>query len=58
VPGQHLDVTNVPDGYYAVRSLIDPDNLLLETDRTNNVMTIYVRMSGNDIIVMPNYIHD
>ena len=55
VPGQHLDITNVPDGYYAVRSMADPDNLLLETDKTNNAVTVYVQISGTDVIVMPSY---
>lgn len=49
VPGQHIDITNVPDGFYAVRSLVDPDNLLLETDKANNAIIVYVEISGNNV---------
>ena len=57
VPGQHIDITNVPDGYYAVRSIADPDNLLLESNKTNNAVTVYVQIAGTDVVVTPTYRH-
>ena len=46
VPGQELDVTGVPDGRYAIRSVADPENRLMEKDDGNNENVVYVELSG------------
>ena len=46
VPGQHLNLTNVPDGRYALRSTADPANLLVESNERNNDIVVYVEIIG------------
>jgi subtilase family serine protease len=46
VPGQHLNLTSVPDGRYALRSTADPDNLLVESNERNNDVIVYVEITG------------
>jgi hypothetical protein len=46
VPGQHIDLTGVPDGRYAFRSTTDPDNLLVESDDGNNSVVVYIEING------------
>lgn len=50
VEGQELDITNVNDGQYAIRSLIDPDNKILESDEDNNDNTVLIELKNNSII--------
>lgn len=49
LPGQELDIPELPDGRYAIRSTVDPDGLLLETDDENNESLSYVEVSGSVI---------
>ena len=35
---QWIDVTDVPPGIYILRLLVNPDNLVLESDYKNNVV--------------------
>ena len=44
--GQELDSAAVPDGRYALRATVDPDNRLLETDDTNNATVAFVQLTG------------
>jgi hypothetical protein len=50
--GQWLDISNVADGVYALRSTANPDRWLIETDYTNNSATIYVALRGNEVEVV------
>jgi hypothetical protein len=50
--GQSLDITNVPDGVYALRSTANPDRLLREADYTNNTAMIFVEMRGTAVEVV------
>ena len=52
LPGQELDIGDLPDGRYAVRSTADPDNRLVETDETNNSAIGYVEVGGTSIQVL------
>jgi len=36
LPGQWVDISGLPDGYYALRSIVDPFNFLHEVDNYNN----------------------
>jgi hypothetical protein len=49
LPGQELDIPDLPDGRYAIRSTVDPDGLLLETDDTNNSTMSFVDVAGDSI---------
>jgi hypothetical protein len=44
LPGQWVDITGLPDGFYALRSIVDPGNYLHETDEDNNdaLVTFYL----------------
>jgi len=44
LPDQTIDITNVPVGVYALRSVTDPNNQLWELDDTNNAATIYIEI--------------
>ncbi len=49
IPGQELDVSGLPDGRYAIRSTVDPENRLMEIDDTNNATVAYVQLSGSAV---------
>jgi virginiamycin B lyase len=46
LPGQYIDITDVPDGSYALRSVVDPSQQLWESDRENNAAIIYIKIEG------------
>ncbi|MHB0876591.1 MAG: lysyl oxidase family protein [Anaerolineae bacterium] len=52
-PGQALDVTNLPDGRYAIRTAVNPDGYIREVDMTNNVITRYVEIAGQEARIIP-----
>jgi len=51
-PGQIVDISDVPDGMYALRSTVDPDNHLQEMDDTNNAAAITIEIDGNRVRVI------
>jgi phosphohistidine phosphatase SixA len=51
-PGQTIDITYVPAGVYALRSVTDPNNQLWEADDTNNDVTIYVEIFADGVKVI------
>lgn len=42
LPGQNIDVTDVPDGYYWLEAVVDPDLKILEARETNNASRVLV----------------
>jgi hypothetical protein len=52
VPGQRLSIEGVPDGRYALRTLVDPDNLLMEQDDTNNSNVVHLEIAGRTLEVL------
>jgi len=44
VPGQHVDITGIPDGMYWLESEVDPDDKILEKDETNNASRVRVAL--------------
>ena len=46
VAGQSFNVTNLPNGHYAIRVTTDPNHNLLETDYTNNVGLLNITLGG------------
>jgi len=49
LPGQNIDITDVPDGIYALRSIVDPGNQFRELNRGNNAATVYLEISGDRV---------
>jgi hypothetical protein len=49
ISGQELDIEEVRDGRYALRSHTNPDGRILETHRDNNASVIYVEIEGMEV---------
>jgi Lysyl oxidase len=49
LPGQYIEVTEVPDGDYVLETIVDPDDKILESDDNNdrnNCGSVLVRLSN------------
>ena len=46
LPGQNIDITDVPDGHYWIESEVDPNNNVLESNEDNNIARVRVTI-GN-----------
>jgi hypothetical protein len=44
LPGQELDISNVPDGRYVVRTVLDPDNRLIDANRFNHAVAVFIEL--------------
>lgn len=53
LPGQALEVTGLPDGRYALRTVLDPDGLIADADTANNERIDYVELSGDSARLVP-----
>ena len=42
LPGQNIDITDVPDGHYWLESEVDPNNNVLESNEDNNIARVRV----------------
>src|SRR6266498_3563398 len=49
LPGQSIDITDVPDGIYALRSIVDPGNQFRELNRSNNAAVLYIEIEGDRV---------
>lgn len=47
LPDQFVEISGIPDGYYALQLEIDPDDVFEESDETNNLMCVVVRLEGS-----------
>lgn len=47
--GQSLDIAGLPNGLYALRSIADPHNHLIEANDLNNEAAVLLRLSGNRV---------
>jgi hypothetical protein len=54
--GQSISLTNVPDGTYWLRALVDPNNFLMEGDKTNNETDVEISISGGTLSVLQTVI--
>ena len=45
LPDQYMDVSGVSDGIYLLQTEADPDQLLAESDRSNNCGAVFIRLS-------------
>jgi hypothetical protein len=50
--GQELDISGVPDGRYAVRTIVDPAERLRETRDDNNEGVVYVELHGDRVSML------
>ncbi len=50
--GNYVEMTGNGDGYYVVRSMADAENVVLETDETNNSGYAYVHIVGDSVTVL------
>ena len=50
--GQPIDLTGVADGTYVLRAIADPQHVLTEANRTNNVTDTKIRISGSSVTVL------
>jgi hypothetical protein len=46
LPGQYVEVTDVPGGDYILDTTVDPTGRLVESDKTNNCGSVRVRLSA------------
>ena len=50
--GQSIDITRLQDGTYALMSIVDPFNLIQESDETNNGIVIYIEIREAKVTVI------
>lgn len=50
--GQSIDITALPDGVYALRSVVDPDKKLWDRNYENNAAILYIELGGNSVTVI------
>lgn len=50
LPGQYIEVTGVPDGFYILDTIADPDHGIIEANEFNNCGAVLIRLSqmGSD----------
>jgi hypothetical protein len=49
--GQSLDITDLPDGAYILRIVIDPKNYLIESNDSDNTANIAIQITGTSVTV-------
>jgi hypothetical protein len=50
--GQSISIAGVPDGTYWLKAVVDPDNYLAESDKTNNETDVKISIVGNTVQVL------
>jgi hypothetical protein len=50
IAGQEVDISGLDDGVYAIRSGVDPEDRLAESDDADNDLVVLVEISGTQII--------
>ena len=48
---QWIDITGVPDGSYVVQAYVNPTELVIESDRRNNIVQCNIQLQGNQLTV-------
>lgn len=52
LPDQFVEVTGVADGFYVLEIEIDPNNVFLEANETNNKMCVVLELKGFDATLL------
>jgi hypothetical protein len=50
--GQALDITGLPDSFYALTSTVNPNGVILEEDYSNNSALVYLEIIGERLAVV------
>jgi hypothetical protein len=50
--GQSISLAGVPDGTYWLRAVVDPNNFLFESDKSNNETDVQITIRGNTVTVL------
>jgi len=50
--GQAITIGTLADGVYWLRAIVDPNNFLAESDKTNNETDVQMRFTGNTVTVL------
>jgi hypothetical protein len=51
-PGQAIDLTNVPDGNYWLRAIVDPERLLAQSNQANDITDTEIAVAGDTVKVL------
>ena len=57
-PGQAMDVSDLSNGIYALRSMVDPDGLIYESNKNNNSALVYFTLYGDRFHVIGEGLSD
>lgn len=52
ISGQELDITGIEDGTYAFKTIVDPDNRIIEKDEDNNTSISYIEIIKSSIRIL------
>jgi hypothetical protein len=52
LPGQAIDISDLKDGVYALRSVADPLDVIHELNNENNDTVLYFSLHGNELLVL------
>ena len=52
LPGQELDISDIPDGRYVIKTILDPENRIIDASRLNTTVAVFVELSGTSIRVL------
>lgn len=50
--GQEMDITDISDGEYIFRSIVNPDKKIMELDYSNNTSEIIITIQGNNLEIV------
>lgn len=50
--GQNISLSGVPDGTYWLRAVVDPNNFLFESDKSNNETDVQLTIAGNKVTIL------
>ena len=53
LPDQFVEISGVPDGYYVLQMVIDPNDVFEESDETNNQSCSLIRLEGTSASLQP-----
>jgi hypothetical protein len=51
--GQSLDISDLPDGCYALESTVNPQASLFETNPDNNTAIVFVKLKSDSVVEIP-----
>ena len=50
--GQSISIAGVPNGTYWLRAIVDPDNYLAESNKTNNETDVELTINGDTVTIL------